>query len=222
MAARKTILATNEIYHVYNRGVEKRPLFLNRKDYSRFKELINYYRFTDCPLKYSYFKLMSQEDKAYLFHELETKSQRFLEIFAFCLMPNHFHFLMQQKKDNGISKFMAKIANGYSHYFNTKNKRLGHLFQGNFSAVRIETDEQLVHVSRYIHLNPVTSYLIAFKDLENYDYSSFPEYISEKKSFVNTQVVLSYFKDSREYKEFVKDQVDYARQLDNIKHLLLE
>ena len=222
MALRKIVLATDQIYHIYNRGVEKRPIFLNKRDYNRFIQLINYYRFANCPVKFSQFKTLSRDSKNDLLDKLESQSDKLIEILVFCLMPNHIHFLCKQLKDNGISKFMNKLSSGYSHYFNTLNQRVGPLFQGNFKAVRIETDEQLIHTSRYIHLNPVSSYLIDFNSLESYDYSSYPEYVGMKTGFCNTGQILSYFKSAQEYKEFVSNQVDYARELENIKHLILE
>ncbi|MBI2196726.1 transposase [Candidatus Daviesbacteria bacterium] len=222
MALRKTILATDQIYHIYNRGVEKRPIFLNRRGYNRFLQVINYYRFANCPVKFSQFKALSQDSRNDLLNKLEIQSDKHVEILAFCLMPNHIHFLCKQLKEKGISKFMGKLSSGYSHYFNTINQRVGPLFQGNFKAVRIETDEQLVHTSRYIHLNPVSSYLIEFDSLESYEYSSYPEYTGRKTGFCNTEQVLSYFKSIKAYKDFVGDQVDYARELENIKHLILE
>lgn len=222
MGYRKTILATGEIYHVYNRGVEKRPLFLTKFDYIRFLDLINYYRFVNCPIKYSYFKLLSSQDREKILKNLKETSEKWVDILAFVLMPNHIHFLLKQLKDNGISKFMAKIQNSFSHFFNIKQERVGHLFQGNFKAKRIESDEQLMHVSRYIHLNLVTSYIIKFDELENYEYSSYPEYLGRKMEFCNTKIVLGYFKSENDYKRFVKDQADYQKQLESIKHLILE
>ncbi len=222
MALRKIIFATNEIYHAYNRGVEKRPIFLNRRDYARFIDVINYYRFANCPIKFSYFKLLAREERENILKKLEEESKRLVDIFAFCLMPNHFHFLLKQLTDKGISKFMAKITSAFSHYFNISHDRSGHLFQGNFGAKRIEDDEQYMHVSRYIHLNPVISYLIEIKNLASYEYSSYPEYIGKSSGFTNIKEVLSYFKNPGGYKKFVEDQVDYIRKLADIEHLTLE
>jgi len=222
VAYRKTILATEEVYHVYNRGVEKRPLFLTKWDYNHFLELVNYYRFANCPVKYSYFKLVSRDEREQILRGLEKEAEKWVDILAFILMPNHIHFLLKQLVDNGISKFMAKTTNSFSHFFNTKQERVGHLFQGNFKAKRIESDEQLIHVSRYIHLNPVTAHLIKFVELENYQYSSYPEYIGKKSGFCNIKIVLEHFKTSQDYKTFVKDQADYQKQLENIEHLILE
>lgn len=222
MALRKIVLATDQIYHIYNRGVEKRPIFLNKRDYKRFMQITNYYRFANCPVKFSQFKIFSQDLRNELLDKLLMQSDKHIEILAFCLMPNHIHFLCKQLKENGISKFISKLSSSYSHYFNTLNQRVGPLFQGNFKAVRIETDEQLVHTSRYIHLNPVSSYLLEFDLLESYDYSSYPEYTGRKDGFCNTEQILSYFRSIQEYKDFVSNQVDYARELEKIKHLILE
>ena len=222
MAYRKIILGTNEIYHLYNRGVEKRPIFLIRKDYLRFISLVNYYRFANCPIKFSHFKTLSIEERNNILARLDKESKKLVDIMTFCLMPNHVHFLLKQLLDNGISKFMAKITNAFSHYFNVRHERVGHLFQGNFGAVRMENDEQLVYVSRYIHLNPVSSYLIDIEDIDDFDYSSFPEYIGRKSGFCNTKEILSYFKNADDYKKFVYDQADYAKQLENINHLTME
>src|SRR3989344_4539461 len=209
MAYRKTVLANNEIYHAYNRGVEKRPIFVIRKDYLRFITLANYYRFANCPIKFSHFKQLSAEERNNILARLDKESKKLVDIIAFCLMPNHVHFLLKQLIDNGISKFMAKITSAFSHYFNVRHERVGHLFQGNFGAVRIENDEQFMHVSRYIHLNPVTSYLIKIEDIDDYDYSSFPEYIGRESGFCNTKEILSYFKNQDDYKKFVYDQAGY-------------
>ena len=114
------------------------------------------------------------------------------------------------------------MTNGFSHYFNIRHDRSGHLFQGNFGAVRIEDDEQFMHVSRYIHLNPVTSYLIEIENLVSYKYSSYSEYISRSSGFTNVKEALSYFNEPNKYKEFVEDQADYAKKLPDIQRLTLE
>ena len=222
MPLRKTILATNEIYHIYNRGVEKRPIFLSKRDYARFFDTINYYRFANCPIKFSYFKKLALKERENTFQKLEKESKRLVDILAFCLMPNHFHLLLKQLTDKGISTFIAKMTNGFSHYFNIRHDRSGHLFQGNFGAVRIEDDEQFMHVSRYIHLNPVTSYLIEIENLVSYKYSSYSEYISRSSGFTNVKEALSYFNEPNKYKEFVEDQADYAKKLPDIQRLTLE
>ena len=155
---------------------------------------------------------------------LKKKAMYLVSIISFVLMPNHFHFLLKQNVENGISLFLAQFQNSYTRYFNTKNRRQGHLLQGQFKAVRIEDDDQLLHVRRYIHLNPYVSYVVKdIKELEEYKYSSFPEYLNhEKNEICNKPIVLSHFPTIKQYKKFITDQADYQRELGQIKHLVME
>lgn len=141
-----------------------------------------------------------------------------VEILAYCLMPNHYHFLIKQLNDNGITSFMRHFMNSYAHYVNVKYKRVGPLFQGRFKNVLIESDEQLLHVSRYIHLNPLVSGLI--DDLNDYPWSSYFTYVQNKQDGLSSpDLILSNFKTKENYKEFLLDQEDYARSLEKMKHL---
>ena len=136
-------------------------------------------------------------------------------------MPNHFHFLLQQKVDGGITDFVSKISNSYTKYFNTKNQRIGPLLQGEFKSVYIETNEQLIHVSRYIHLNPLVSFLT--DNLETYQWSSYLEYLKEvKNNTCSKGIILDQFKSPQDYKQFVLDQENYGKKLEMIKHQLLD
>ena len=212
MPFRTTLLVNDQFYHVYNRGVEKRVIFSSRRDYSRFLKAMQYYQVQGPKPKFSnYIK-----KKAF---ELDTK-KRIVEIIAYCLMPNHFHALIKQIQDNGVSEFMGKISNSYTKYYNTKYNRVGPLLQGQFKAVFIEDDNQLVHVSRYIHLNPLVSYLV--KDLKTYEFSSYNEYAQGSQLFCSKDIILNFFKSSRDYQQFVLDQTDYGLQLERIKHKLID
>lgn len=191
----------------------------------RFLDLVYYYRFSNTPTSFSNLQKLPKEERSRLLERLESKKAINIEILAYCLMPNHFHFLLKQVTDNGISTFMRNLEDSYVKYFNIKNKRAGPLFQSMFKAVRIETDEQLLHVSRYIHLNPSTSYIVEPDELDNYQWSSLGVYLKKEnnfRSFVNTETILSSFKGRKEYKEFVLDQAAYQKELDRIKHLILE
>lgn len=127
-------------------------------------------------------------------------------------MPNHFHLLLKQKIKNGIPKFLSNSSNSYTRYFNTKRKRVGPLFQGIFKAVRIETDDQLIHVSRYTHLNPVASLVIKDEELGNYPWSFFPEYLRPKSEMVCEQkVILDFFSSRLAYRKFVYNQIQPNR-----------
>lgn len=224
MPYRITPLVKEEIYHVYNRSIAKRPIFIDQKNYQRAEELIDYYRYEKLPLRFSHFKRLPAEQKEQFMSKNMHDRVPCVEILAYCLMPNHIHFLLKQFGDNGISEFMSNLQNSYAKYFNIKHNRTGSLFQAMFKVVRVENDDQLLHVSRYIHLNPVTAYIINIASLEQYPWSSFKNYCSggEIDAFVNTKYLLKHFSSKQAYKEFVYNQADYQRELDTIKHLLLE
>lgn len=213
---------SNQVYHVFNRSIARLPIFIEKNDYERVIDLVNYYRFSKPPLRFSHYKRLSTEQKVEFEKSFMVNESSMLDILAYCIMPNHFHFLLKPKKDSAISDFMRNLQNSYSKYFNTKRERTGSLFQFMFKAVRMETDQQLLHVSRYIHLNPVTSYLREIEDLEDYDWSSFKDYVLNTSTFVSKEMVLGGFKSGQEYKKFVFDQAEYQRELDKIKHLVLE
>lgn len=224
MPGRKIPLVTDQIYHVLNRGVASQPVFLTKKNYARILDTSWYYQNQNPPLSYSHFLRMPTKQKMEISKRVKTTSKFLVEIIALVFMPNHFHFLLRQTQENGISIFMSNLTNSYTRYFNTKNKRTGPLFQGKFKAIMIETDEQLLHLSRYIHLNPYASYIVkTFKDLERYPYSSLPEYLDRvKEDLYQKDIVLNQFKNVDSYKKFVFDQAEYQRTLEHIKHCLLE
>ncbi|MBI4990642.1 transposase [Candidatus Gottesmanbacteria bacterium] len=219
---RKIVLANRQFYHVYNRGVERRSVFTNKIEFQRAVEIIKYYRFTNLPLKFSKFLVQPSEKQSEILADLDNPENRQVEIIAYCFMPNHFHFLLCQLQDNGISKFVANFTNSYTKYFNTKHERNGPLAQGIFKAVLIETDEQLIHLSRYIHLNPVVSFITKDQDLENYQWSSLREYLKLGNGFCDKEYVLHNFSSCKRYRQFVYDHISYAKELEKIKHLTLE
>ena len=148
-------------------------------------------------------------------------NKKIVDIICYCLMPNHFHFLLRQKRTGGITEFASKLSNSYTKYINVKNKRVGPLLQGDFKAVYIGANEQLIHLSRYIHLNPLIGYVT--KDLAAYRWSSYPDYINLTNSEIcDKKIILDQFKSPEEYKKFVLDQESYGRELEMIKHQLLD
>lgn len=141
-------------------------------------------------------------------------------------MPNHFHFLLKQLTDNGISKFIGQFCNSYTRYFNTKHSRIGHVFQGVFKSVHVESQEQLIHLSRYIHLNPCVSSIVKKELLFDYPWSSYPNYLKGKSKgksdIFEIDPVLSSFKSPQDYQQFVLNHADYARELELVKHLVID
>ncbi len=212
MPSRIFPFVNNQFYHIYNRGVEKRTIFENRSDRNRFIASMIYYQHEGPKPKFS----NSTKRKA-----LKNLGDKIVEISCYCLMPNHFHFLLKQSKDNGITEFISKLINSYTKYFNTRHDRIGPLFQGEFKAVLVESDEQLLHLSRYIHLNPLVAYLV--KDLSLYEWSSYNEYMKDQAGICSKEDILKFFGESpAKYLQFISDQEDYALQLAFIKHQILE
>lgn len=211
MASRKVPLATGECYHIFNRGVAKMQIFNNFRDYSRFIKTVIYYSIEGPKPKFSHFAPTTTV----------LNTNNIVDIICYCLMPNHFHFILQQKKDGGITEFISKLSNSYTKYFNVKNERIGPLLQGEFKSVYVDTDEQLIHLSRYIHLNPLVGYVT--KNLNDYRWSSYSEYKNPLDGKICAkEIVLSLFKSAEDYVKFVLDQADYAKNLEAIKHQLLD
>ena len=185
MALRKTILANGEIYHALNRSVQGIPILRGKRECEIFLEAVRYYLQPEPPIKFSLYRTSKNRAPINLDRKLVT-------ILNYCLMPNHFHFTLRQEEDNGIKKFFQRLSNSFAHYFNVKYKNRGPVFEGNFKVVRVENDEQLIHLSRYIHLNPVTTYLVEHPI--DYDYSSYRIYMgNEMSDIINPSVVLNNF-----------------------------
>ena len=219
---RKVVFVNGEYYHVFNRGVEKRPTFISKYEFLRAIDSINFYRYGNLPIRYSKFLALDKDKKAEFLKSLNENDLQ-VELVAYCLMGNHFHILLKQLKDNGIVKFMAKFTNSYTKYFNTKHERVGPLFQGVFKAVHVGYDEQLLHLTRYIHLNPVLSFIVKVEDLTSYSWSSYPEYVGKTdSSMINKTEILSFFKSLVDYEKFVLDQADYVLKNKLIDYLKID
>lgn len=189
---RKFIFDNESVYHIYNRGVEKRKLFLDDKDYYRF--IHNLYEFNDeQPAENIHYKDPYNPCESYETKSRKSNERKLLtEIYAFCLMPNHFHLLTRQLSEKGISNFIHKLSVGYSMYFNKKYERVGGLFQGTFKAVRLENQSHFLYIPHYIHLNPldliepdwrenqIKNFNKAIDFLESYRWSSYLDYIGKK------------------------------------------
>lgn len=223
MPARYTPLVENYFYHVFNRGVNKRPIFKSKYEYRRFLLLLKYYNFVEYPIKFSKFMTLAHDQRSEIWNRL-AKEKTNTDILSYCLMPNHFHLLLKQNNENGISKLLANLQNSYARYFNIKNERIGPLFQGQFKAIRIDSEKQLLHVSRYIHLNPYSSGIVKTTDkLLKYDWSSLPEYLNQAKfPFCKKDDILNSFRIENSYKEFLLNNADYQKELENIKHLFFD
>lgn len=153
---RKQELVLNNIYHVYNRGVEKRDIFLNNRDYVRFIDDLIVFNDKE-PIVNPKQRLVDIKSNTH-------KRDALVDILAFCLMPNHYHLLLRQKVDNGITDFMRKLGSGYVNYFNIKYRRVGTLFQGKFKSVLVGNEAQFLYIPLYIHLNPLDLLFPSWKE----------------------------------------------------------
>lgn len=221
-SVRSLVFNNGQIYHVFNRGIERRPVFTNKREFGRAQELIKFYRHKETPIRYSRLMLQPLVTREEILKDLYKRGRQ-VDILAYCLMPNHFHFILRQNSDNGISKFTSDFSNAYTKYFNARNSREGPLFQGVFKAVLIESDEQFMHVVRYVHINPVVSNLIKQEDLDKYAWSSHTEYLDlSTRNIVERGDILGMFKNVEDYRSFVNDQIGYAKELGKLKYLLIE
>jgi putative transposase len=227
MPMRQYALKDNYVYHIFNRGVAKQAIFGDEADYSRFIEILDYYRFVDQPIALSTHRRNQSSQSLQTFGKqpqgFVNEKSRHIEIIAFCLMPNHFHLMLRQLHEHGISTFVGNVTNSYTRGYNTKYDRVGPLFQGPFKSVWLETDEQLIHVSRYIHLNSVVANLCKLP--EDYPWSSFRAYLNENdpfRRFCDPKIVLDFFDNPATYQRFTDDHIDYARSLEIIKHAILD
>ena len=210
--ARDYVFAPEEYYHIYNRGVEKRKIFLNKKDYERFLFLLFICNNSSSVEIRNYGGLTSVE-------KFKLKRETTLvDIGAYCLMPNHFHLLLKEKTEGGISLFMQKLMTAYTMYFNKVYKRSGVLFQGSFKARHIEEDKYLEYLYAYIHLKPIKLIEPNWKEkivknnekvkefLSSYIYSSYLDFTGIDRaegSILNNSVFPDYFQNEVSFKEFV-------------------
>ncbi|MBI4120419.1 MAG: transposase [Parcubacteria group bacterium] len=222
---RKLIFIDDEIYHIYNRGVEKRNIFATSADYLRFiHDLVEFNNTMPAMPSNQRFgiKLPKQLPTTHLEHILETKSPKYkplAQILAFVLMPNHFHLMLKQSVENGIARFMHKLGVGYTMYFNQKYDRTGALFQGTYKAKLVNKESHFIHLPFYIHANPldikypgwregkVSNPAQALKFLENYRWSSFLDYTGTTNlpSVTQRKLLLDYFDGTKNYRrEFIQ------------------
>ncbi len=224
---RKIDFSIGEYYHIYNRGTDKRVIFLENRDYQRFKILLY---------------LCNCAEPVDICNHLRTgrtfngllKTKRgdtLVDIGTYCLMPNHFHILVREKVEGGITKFAVKLLTAYSMYFNKKNNRRGTLFESNFKAKHVDSDEYLKYLFAYIHLNPVklidpewkengiSDRRNAKKYLSDYSFSSYPDYQEVPRlesKIINREVFPKYFDSKKDFNAFIDEWLTLAKILQKV------
>lgn len=218
---RKQIIANKEYYHIFSRSIAQYQIFNDDNDYLRMIDLLKFYRFSDLECRYSYFLDRPQIIQKAITARHEKNSPVLVDIVAYSLMPTHIHLILKQISDKGISIFMSKILNSYTRFFNIKHGRKGPLWEQRFQNRLIKSDYQMLHTTRYLHLNATTAELVAKP--EDWKFSSYNEYISpdtSSNSFCKFQDLIDL--KPQKYKKFVDDQISYQKELSRIKHLLID
>src|SRR3989338_10054650 len=172
----KNVFAEGEIFHVFNKSIANFPILKDLDNTKRFMQTLGYYNSSFNKMNLGNFL---QENHDYDSDILLPVEGTFVKYLSYCLMPDHYHLLIKILIDRKFSKYISDVENSFSRYFNIRFKRKGPLWQSRFKAVRIKTNEQLLHVSRYIHLNPTTANLV--KKPEDWIYSSYKKIISDPK-----------------------------------------
>lgn len=215
---RKDLLVTEEIYHVFNKSIAEFRIFNNTDELIRMQNIIYYYQKENPEIKFSKFIKLTQDEQDKKQTALIQKED-IVQILTYCIMPTHIHLVLKQLKQDGVSIFMNNILNSYSRYFNIKHKRKGPLWESRFKNILVTNDEYLLHLTRYIHLNPVTIKLV--DKPEDWQASSYNEYISRASNKICDYEKILNIEPMR-YKEFVEDRISYQRELAKIKSLLIE
>lgn len=216
---RKYPLLEGRVYHTFTKSIAGFEVFRNETDYQRMSSMLSYYKVENPPVRFSIFSDIKNKESFYQRHF--NSQDNIVEIIAYCFMPTHVHLVLKQMKNDGISIFMGKVLNSYTRYFNLRSKRKGPLWESKFKNVEVTTDEQLLHLTRYLHLNPVTASIV--EDPHNWDFSSYREYLGETqpgKDICSYSGLLHIVPE--EYREFVASRKDYQRELANLKELFLE
>ena len=234
MSFRKTTFENGEIYHIVLRSVEGIKIIRDVSDY--FRIIFGLYEFNNKKPVSIWQRRRNKKQQTNSLKMVQGQAlhhferEVLVEIFAFCIMPNHIHLLLRQTKEGGITRFLQKLGTGYAMYFNKKYNRMGHLFQGSFRAVRIKNDKQLQTVFVYIHTNPVSLIVPKWKEkgidniekvikfLESYKWSSYLDYIGKKNfpSITERNFLLEVIGGIKESKKFVKDWLTQKKKLKNL------
>ena len=216
---RKIVLSEGEYYHIFNRSIAGFKIFNNNFEYLRFIKLLEYYQYDNRPMRFSFYSDLSLKAQTQILNN-KNEMHKLVTLICYCIMPTHFHLLLKQNSKNGISRYIRLIEDSYSKYFNISHKRKGPLWESRFESVYIDTDEQLLHLTRYIHLNPTSAKLV--DKPEKWNWSSYLEYLDCD----NPNIICEYDDiitlTPKQYQEFVNDRKEYQQELSKVKHQLID
>jgi REP element-mobilizing transposase RayT len=214
-----------EFYHVFNRGVDKRNIFSDEYDLVRFLESMIVFNSIE-PIGSIYEHSFNKEK---LLGSSTPKSERLVNIVAYCLISNHFHLILEQVAEKGISEYMRRLGVGYTNYFNLREERSGCLFQGTFKSRHVTTDEYLLHLSAYVNLNDQVHQFgnQLGSSTPKLTRSSWEEYVGEVKlPICEKDVILGRFKNAGEYKKYAESalvtMMERKKNEKELRRLVLE
>lgn len=222
--------ANGEFYHIYNRGVDKRNIFSSEADLQRFLQSMDEFNTAE-PIGSIYENSFKKHNPlGHPVSKSDRKINKLVNIICYCINSNHYHFILEQVMDSGVSRFMRSLGGGYAKYFNEKEKRSGALFQGRFKAIHVESNEYLLHLSAYINLNNKVhqNTQLGHRVSKLESKSSWEEYTGENMDYIfcNKGIIVEQFGNIKEYKEFAEGSVEDTirkRNLDKLPaDLLLE
>lgn len=221
---RKDTLTNDKVYHIFSRSIAGFIIFNNDYDYERMRQLVQYYKINNDNIRYSDFaNLQSVNNDGFYntFDMVKKDKEQLVQIIAYHLMPTHIHLVLKQLQDKGISLYMKHVLDSYSKYFNIQHKRNGPLWESRFKSVLVKKDEQLLHLTRYLHLNSATAKLV--NKPQDWQFSSYKEYLGK----IEDNSAICQFNDLLEiepsqYRKFVNDRISYQRELAKIKNLMLD
>lgn len=210
-------VAPNEVYHLYNRGVMRRDIFVDNRDWTRFLFLVLFLQSSSGTFDHVS-RLVSSFVRHSMFDVPEKKTREIVQkrntrLIAFCLRPNHFHLLVQEVTEGGVAKYLQRLGNSHTKYFNTKYQSNGHLFQSRYQSVRMADNDQLLYTSAYIHKH--TPRL-------NYEWSSYQDYVQKNRwpDLLDPSLILGQFTNGQEYAEWLR--TSSAKESEFGKHSMLD
>ena len=211
-----------QIYHVFSRSIAEFKIFNDNSEFARLISGIRYYQLENPEIRFC--KVIQQNKDKNTPSPVNMsliQHKKILDIIAYCIMPTHLHFVIKPILENSIPTFIGNLLNSYSRYFNIKHNRKGPLWEGRYRKVLVDSDEQLLHLTRYVHLNPVTAYLV--NKPEDWPASSYREYLSitaDGDRICKYDGLLDI--DPIAYRKFTEDRISYQRNLAKIKKIMLE
>jgi len=231
---------TMEFYHVLSRGVDKRKIFLDEKDYFRGVHDLFEFNDTERVNNLTYFLRYNSKDAGRPYIERGGRKRKLLvKIHSFCFMPNHYHMLLSPLTKNGIPLFMKKFNGGYAKYFNERYNRTGALFEGKYKRIIIKNEAHFIHIPYYIHLNPLDlitpewrekklhDFNKAIKFLESYRWSSHMDYLGVKNfpSVTQREFLFDIFGSNKQYGQKIEEWLEdlyLTQKLDSVRDYVLE